>query len=374
MRGTAAALLHCGPLLLTSSHRIAPEMMKQQAPDGVDEVATPFAKARSGWRWLRRIVLAALLIFLFVIAWWGIGRLAAPGRAVRIVHTQSTEASASKEHDTATRATLRIATWNIAHGRGLSEDNFNSETEAVRLDRLHAIADQLRAHDLDIVILNEVDFDSTWSSNINQAAIIAQRAGYDWRVEQRNVDTSVPFLALRFGNVILSRVPIRAALLLDFPWHSCFESIVAGGKKGVIATLEFDDDVLIRVAAVHLDHRWGGHTTRMEAARMLRSHAIDGGPPSIIGGDFNTSLPGFPGVRASRVSETALSFLLENDLFQTSPMADPGSDDFTFRANDPTRVIDWILIPRSWTLLSREVISTDLADHRMVIVEVERKP
>ncbi|MGI9013984.1 MAG: endonuclease/exonuclease/phosphatase family protein [Phycisphaerales bacterium] len=348
-------------------------MMAQHPHDGVDGARTPIAKARPRRRWLRRIVLSALLVVLFVIVWWGIGRLAAPGRAVRIIDAQSAQASAPTEHDTA-RTTLRIATWNIAHGRGLSEDTFNSESDAARLDRLHAIADQLRAHDLDIVILNEVDFDATWSSNINQAAIIAQRSGYNWRVEQRNVDTSVPFFALRFGNVILSRVPIRAAVLLDFPWHSRFESIVAGGKKGVVATLEFDDDMLIRVAAMHLDHRWGGQSTRMEAARMLRRHATDGGPPLILGGDFNTSLPGFPGVRARRVSETALSILLEDDLFQTSPMADPGPDDFTFRANDPTRVIDWILIPRSWTLLSREVLSTDLADHRMVIVEVERTP
>lgn len=42
----------------------------------------------------------------------------------------------------------------------------------------------------------------------------------------------------------------------------------------------------------------------------------------------------------------------------------------TFPANEPTQVIDWILIPREWKFADYESIPTELSDHRPVLAEI----
>jgi len=74
------------------------------------------------------------------------------------------------------------------------------------------------------VVLNEADFDATWSGGINQAQWIAKHAGYPYHVEQRNYDVSLPFFKPRFGNAILSRWPILDAEQIELPAVSKWES------------------------------------------------------------------------------------------------------------------------------------------------------
>ena len=69
-----------------------------------------------------------------------------------------------------------------------------------RSDRLREIADFLIEVDADVVVLNEVDFDASWSGHLNQAEFLASRAKYPYRVEQRNLDFRVLGWTWRFGN------------------------------------------------------------------------------------------------------------------------------------------------------------------------------
>ena len=320
------------------------------------------AKPRQVRRWVFRIGLAAIV---FILTWWGSVRLMAGARAITIVTANSTDSNANDSD------TLRIMTWNIAHGRGLSESNFNGESHDARDRRLTAIASVIREHDADIVILNEVDFNSTWSHNINQAAIIAERAGYAYRVEQRNYDTSLPFFSLKFGNVILSSHPIRATQALNFPTISRWKSILAGSKQGVLTTVDVQGiGRLIDVVAVHLESPWGAHDIRTASTQVIRDAIIDADRPGIVAGDFNTSPPGYPGVRAKRVERTALSVLLDDDMMSLHSEMQPTQESMTYRADIPTRLIDWILFTREWKLVSQEVLPTDLSDHRPLIVEL----
>ncbi len=53
--------------------------------------------------------------------------------------------------------TIRVAAYNIAHGRGgkYGSENWTSESEADRELRLIAIAKFLKENDVDVVVLNE---------------------------------------------------------------------------------------------------------------------------------------------------------------------------------------------------------------------------
>ena len=112
---------------------------------------------------------------------------------------------------------LRIACYNIAHGRGQSKTNWTGEGKTERRQRLDEIAQQIRSVDADIIVLNEVDFDSSWSFSVNQAQYLADAAGYPFRAEQRNLDFRLLAWKWRFGNAVLSRFPIRDAKILDLP-------------------------------------------------------------------------------------------------------------------------------------------------------------
>lgn len=119
----------------------------------------------------KSIAIIALGILLLPLLY---SRLTSNRRAVRARGVIET----SLEVETPEDAKLSIASYNIAHGRGLAESNLSGGTKAERLDRLDKIAALLRDVDADIVVLNEVDFDSSWSYSINQAEYLAQRAGY----------------------------------------------------------------------------------------------------------------------------------------------------------------------------------------------------
>lgn len=86
------------------------------------------------------------------------------------------------------RSTLRIGAYNIAHGRGTADGNWSGGDENERRGRLNAIAELITAADLDVVVLNEVDFAATWSYHVNQAAWIAEATEFPYWVEQRNLD------------------------------------------------------------------------------------------------------------------------------------------------------------------------------------------
>ena len=119
----------------------------------------------------RRILLLIVAVPLFCFAWYAVVRIASPWNAVRV---RANPAAASKT-DSEFPHQLRIGAFNIAHGRGSGDDNWNGESRRQREQRLRDIASFLKDANLDIVVLNEVDFDSSWSHRVNQAEFIAKK-------------------------------------------------------------------------------------------------------------------------------------------------------------------------------------------------------
>ena len=120
----------------------------------------------------KRILLGVVVVLLIVLGPYIWSRIASPGRRIR-VHNSTKSVPANQE--TESRA-LRVACYNIAHGRGLNRDNWIDETKVERTRRLDEIAALLSELDADIVALNEVDFACSWSQGVNQAACLAEKS------------------------------------------------------------------------------------------------------------------------------------------------------------------------------------------------------
>jgi endonuclease/exonuclease/phosphatase family metal-dependent hydrolase len=236
-------------------------------------------------------------------------------------------------------AAIRVGAYNIAHGRGATDDNFAGGDAAVRAARLDAIAAFIRAKDLDVVVLNEVDFSSIWSGNVDQAAVIADAAGYPFVVRQKNLDVGLGPIGLSFGNAVLSRWPITDASLLRWPAKSRLESIVAGQKMGATVTVDVGGTAL-RIVPVHLEHR--DEATRLLSASMLSAIAADGGPPLMALGDFNSGPRGWP-LTEPTDGTTAVQRLLDAG-FRTAVDVEGAPAGLSFPAWAPNRRLDWVMV------------------------------
>jgi endonuclease/exonuclease/phosphatase family metal-dependent hydrolase len=264
---------------------------------------------------------------------------------------------------------LKLATFNIAHGRGTNESNFSPAAE--RFQRLKKIAEMLKEEKADIVVLQEVDFDAAWTGHEDQARVIARAAGYKYVLEHRNFDVSFPLVRFRCGNAILSNHRIVASHLVPLPVFSKWEQLVAGAKQAVCVDLQVAKDERVRLLAVHMEPR--DEATRVRCSEPVLKCAAASPYPFFCLGDFNSTPTNFPGAaEADRGGLSLLQVLRESKAFQIRPEDPPVPDQLTWPSFAPSRLIDWIMVPNRWNIVDYGVRHTDLSDHRAVFAEVRR--
>lgn len=161
---------------------------------------------------------------------------------------------------------VRVATYNIHRGRGLDG--------RTKLDRVVSV---LAAIDADVVALQEVIGASPLKPG--QAAELGAALGMGWvMAPTRHLRTAL------FGNVILSRYPVKQHVQYDVTWKTCEHR----GVQRVDVSLEEDT---LHVYNVHLGT--AVLERRYQAPRLasfVHDHRVTG--PKIILGDFNEWMRG----------------------------------------------------------------------------------
>ncbi len=219
------------------------------------------------------------------------------------------------------------------------------------------------------MVLNETDFNSAWSYNVNQARYIAEKCGYSHILEQINMDVNFPFYRLCFGNAVLSRYPLKNAQFLNFPPRSGWEDFFAGNHDGVFceARTPFGP---VGIFAVHLEYR--SETVRQACVRMIAETGDNYSFPVIALGDFNSTLPGLPGAKQAKKEKKAMYYLLGEGGFTASLSLDKiGPEHYTFPSEKPATLIDWITGKGIRSFSGAKNIKSRLSDHLMVTAEVE---
>ncbi len=315
-----------------------------------------------GTKRFRRIRWLAIILLATVLVPYAFSRVASSWRRVT-VHSL---VDVAEYHNG--DSGIRIVCYNIAHGRGVATSNWEGGTAEERTGRLDQISDLLRALDADIVVLNEVDFDSSWSLSRNQARYLAKRAGYSYWAEQRNLDFRVLTWKWRFGNAVLSKHPITQARVVDLTGFSTVETLLAGKKRGVVCNIDVNGEK-VRVLGVHLCHR--SEAVRAHSARLITEIASSDTVPTIVAGDLNSSPAGFPNSQSDTDAGNAVDILDSSSLFRRRPEQPSGAPaELTFHSTQPKWVIDWILVPRNLQLIDYRVESSTLSDHRPVVADI----
>jgi endonuclease/exonuclease/phosphatase family metal-dependent hydrolase len=162
--------------------------------------------------------------------------------------------------------TLRIVTYNAHKCRGLDR--------RVRPERISGV---LRELDADVVALQEMLSVEGRERELDQARFIAGELGMDYRIgENRRLHGGA------YGNVILSRLPVRATQNYDITWRG-------RERRGCLRVdVSLNDRTLLHIFNIHLgtafiERRHQGR--QLVSPRILNNPELTGA--RLVLGDFN---------------------------------------------------------------------------------------
>lgn len=317
--------------------------------------------------YLKRTLLLFILLIIVIVGWYAVTRLLSPLNRLKSYEVAIVENNTEIQNG----SKLLIGSYNIAHGRGgqYGASNWQPDrSKAALTSHLDKIAAQIRLSKVDAIVLNEVDFSAAWSSHVNQAAYIAEKAGFQYVVEQRNMDVSFPFYQFRFGNAILSRYPIEEKSFVKFPYASLWENIFVGSHDGVFGVVKTSAGK-VGLLAVHLEYR--SEAIRVASVKLFNEKVAKYSLPIIAAGDFNSSPIHYKGAQQTINGENALSYLVGDGGFKTHAPLEVDAFLNTFPTENPNATIDWILGAGQLNMLSLDVVQSQLSDHFMLVSSVE---
>lgn len=188
--------------------------------------------------------------------------------------------------------TVRIGTYNIAHGRGpvltskyqgwgdfLEEYGLNIQLEeAKKYFYLDKIVEEFEKINPDILLLNEIDFKTSTSHNVDQVRYLAEKLGMRYYAYGTEWNFYSLFYHEHSGNAILSKFPFKVE---NHFFHDKAREWIAGGFS-YMKILVGD----ITIFHTHLDSN--SQKDRNLQARMLKEHLDDIKGLKLVTGDLNS--------------------------------------------------------------------------------------
>ncbi len=229
--------------------------------------------------------------------------------------------------------TLRIVVYNIHHGEGMDG--------RVDLERIAAL---IRAHDPDLVALQEVDRGVERTGGVDQAEAIGRLTGLT-----PVFGAFMPYQGGEYGMAVLSRWPIVGSDNLRLPDG-------AEPRTALAVRVRSPSGSEIRFVGIHF---YRTEQERLAQATRLLEHIAGDTVPLILAGDFNST----PGSAVMAALETRFA------------IADKGADHLTFPSESPEREIDFVLFAPAdrFVVLEHHPLDEPVAsDHRPLFARIVR--
>jgi len=242
---------------------------------------------------------------------------------------------------------LRVMTLNMAHARGTGINQMLQSSEEAR-QNLDRIAVLLNQQSVDIVSLQEVDYQSTWNGNFDHVGFLAEKANFQHSVSGSHVNS----MGLDYGTALVAKLD------LGDPESTIFTTTEISSPKGfVVSSISWPGKSCIEVDIVsaHLD--FASEQTRREQAAEIIASLNQRNRPVILMGDFNTGW---------HRETTAIRILAEAlDLHSYAP-----DDESLVTFPKHTRRLDWILVSPEINFDSYQVIQTVVSDHLGIVSDM----
>lgn len=233
---------------------------------------------------------------------------------------------------------LRLAAFNIAHGRGLDRK--------VNLDRTASVIRQMAAH---VVCLQEVDrhFGGR-SDHLDQALELSRALDMQVVFGASLTRSTRDGRAREYGNAVLSHLPILTHDLYPLPSGEGHEP-----RSAQRVLIELDGGALW-VVNTHLSHESAeDRTAQARAMRELVEVEIGA---AVIAGDFNAD-------------NDAPELAALDDLRDAWTECGQG-DGATHPAHRPNKRLDHVLCSAGVIASASHVVSSDASDHLPLVVDL----
>lgn len=284
---------------------------------------------------------------------------------------------------------LRIVTWNIHFASGPRELYSRPSRKAV-LAILEGISGFLKGLAPDIVFIQESDFRSARSRDVDQMRYLARKLGLRYMsptVTWKNRYVPYPLWPIRAhygrihsGQAILSRFPLVSAERLRLPqpqsnpwWYNLFylqravtsARVRIGGEEVALFNVHLE--------AFDVDNRVEHATLLLDFYRRQK------GERAVMAGDFNAVPPeaaqkaGFSDEPDHDMSgDATIEIIRSAGLREGIDLESYTRDEhphFTFPSWAPNRRLDYIWVSPGWTVIEARVLgeATGLSDHLPVL-------
>lgn len=322
-------------------------------------------------------VLVSIIVILILWASypWSLGESVLKSE---IIHLEPEEMVNNEEFP----AVIKILTWNLGYlyGKGSEGPGYNFKEKDFFEERQKKLIQEIKEWEPDIICLQEVDFESSRTHDLNQARILAIKAGYPYVAEAISWEANyIPFPywpiqnnfgRMKSGGAILSKYPLsnHENVLFAKPrsqpwWYNLFYLHRYIQK----VTVDFGDKK-ISIINLHLEafDKVDRKTQIDKLVTEITTHKID-----IVAGDFNM-LPSVASKRSRFFNdddyENDLSYegMLKANLGEVVPNDIYIQDEsrfFTFPSWKPDRRLDYIWYQTGLKMMKAEVLPSALSDH-----------
>ncbi len=236
---------------------------------------------------------------------------------------------------------IKVMTYNIHIG--------NPPSKPAGTVDLSAIANVIKAQNLDLVALQEVDVNTNRSGNtLDQAKELARLTGMNYFYTR-----AIDYDGGQFGDAVLSRLPFIETQRYELP-----VTTKQGGETRSVALVTVEKEgQRFQFASTHLDHLSAEDNRLLQAGeinKIVKTLTL----PLIIGGDFNAT------------PTSATMSLLRQELGWGCKSSCP----LTFSAQKPASTLDYLLMRpfTKFNVLNYLTVSeTYASDHLPVIAEIQ---
>lgn len=235
---------------------------------------------------------------------------------------------------------VRVLSYNIKHGEGV-----DGKVDLSRAARI------IKSVSPDIVALQEVDSGTKRTAQVDQPKVLGELAGM-----QVVFGDNIPYQGGRYGNAVLSRLPIMRTQNHRLP------SFYNGEQRGLleIEVRPRGSKASFLFFATHLDYRPQDHERVASASLINELVASRGDIAALLVGDLNSEPASRPIQELQkRWKRTTTKSML------------------TFPSGDPIKQIDYVLYypARRWCVMETKVLDERIAsDHRPVLAVLKFCP
>ena len=242
---------------------------------------------------------------------------------------------------------LKVLTLNVGHARADGPNQLlQSDDQAV--EHLLRIADVLRREAPHVAALQEIDRNSFWNGRFDHTAFLADHAQYPHYFTGSHADGD----QLDYGTALIAKYSLKD------PSSVSFSRGFARPRKGfVLSTIDWPgrDDVEVDLVSVHLDFL-SARKRRGEVATLVET-LKDSENPKVVMGDLNSEYGGNRKVIPMLERELGLSTWQPQAKAVTFPRL--------------RRRVDWVLVSPGLEIVSHEVLSDPISDHRAIVAELK---